>query len=142
MQDYTDIPKLVTFTPRSVPSRNLRSEIDTESESEVLDLNVVPKPGKYYVVLGDNVEGYYIVKCLEGGKEQFHGKYLEVWGHSSAGNRIVVSEMRQNDKFYLRCLVSEILVASEALTRNTTRLTIDKEEMSGILLTIGEMSDS
>ena len=47
-----------------------------------------------------------------------------------------------NDKFYLRSLVSEVLVLTEAPTRNTTRLSIDKEEMSGILLTIGEMGDS
>ena len=52
--------------------------MDSESESEELELSVVPEPGRYYVVLGDSVEGYYVIKCLEMVKEHFYGKYLEV----------------------------------------------------------------
>ena len=116
----------------------LESELTDQSES----LKIDPEPLKFYVVLGDSLQGYYIVKCLTCGDEYFHGKYMSTRSESAQSNRVILKETQSKDKFALESIVSEIIVITEVNDKNVARLSIEKEELSDILVTIGEMSDN
>ena len=73
------MPKGVNFTPRrSFPLPNLRRNdvtISIETDNELIEnserIDIKTEPGKFYVVLGDSVQGYYLVKCLMSNFGQF-----------------------------------------------------------------------
>ena len=132
---------------RSLRRKEVLSEVEIV-ETEQIELSdtikVDPEPGKFYVVLGDSVEGYYLVKCISNHLEHFLGKYLllcsEIDPHDS--DTVVFKETRENDSFEFESIVSEVLIVREISEKKKTTFVIDKEELNDILVTIGEMSDS
>jgi hypothetical protein len=90
-QEYVGQPRVVNFTPvlrRSLPSLRRRGEsgtqvgrpgiegtseqlyeVESSQHSDVLieeceTIRREIESGKFYVVLGDSLQGYYLVKCL------------------------------------------------------------------------------
>ena len=109
---------------------------------EQSDFDLNPEPGKFYVVLGDSIEGYYFVRCLSCSEAIFQGKYLAICSQNVPSSNIILRETREKDMFNFGSLVSEINIVTEFLDKNVTKYFIEKEELSDILVTIGEMSDN
>ena len=147
-QDYTAIPKAVSFSPKVVPTPSLRSmdvqnELDTavdrEQTIETDAIEFVSEPGKIYVVLGDSIEGYYFVKCLLSSYDSFKGKYLSVCRGEGDSETIVLKENRETDCFEYESVVSEVFCVTEVTSKKM--FVINKEQLNDILVTIGEMVD-
>ena len=113
-QDYTAVPKTVSFDPKVLPNPSLRSKevqdlvnvVDSEQVRETDAIEIVTEPGKIYVVLGDSIEGYYFVKCLLSSSDSFKGKYLSVCSGKEDSETIVLKENCETDSFEYESIVS------------------------------------
>ena len=121
---------------------NTLVESDQIDQSETIDINT--EPGKFYVVLGDCLLGYYLVKCLSSDEDHFYGKYLSICSESvqsAPSNMVIFKETNEKDNFDFESLLSEVLVMTEVVNKKRTRFAIDKEDLNDILVAVGEMND-
>ena len=155
LQDYIDIPKIVHFKPKLITTRNLSDEVLPEDFSVDLDkasedneesdqeIKNDPKPGKLYIILGDCVEGYYIVKCLSSNGDSMTGRYLTQVPGTVFDTICAFQETRnsKSDIFRLESIFSEVFAVNEVVFQKKSRFSIEKEELDDILASIGELSD-
>ena len=155
-------PRLVQFVPvrqPRVPSLRCRGQTDlvrsgTDQFTDILDLESdnseiqesEPVPisiniaiGDFCIVLGDSLDGYYLVKCLSTDGKTFVGKYFTLT-HEKFPQKVSFRETQESDKFFLRTIVSEVSVSKE-MVKKTYRFSVNKSELDEILLTISELSD-
>lgn len=153
-QEYTDRPELVSFTPvRKRPLPTLRRkrcdesdhnshlagcEFDNKDEEEGVTCNIKVNNGRFYVVLGDSVEGYYVVKCMAALDKTFSGKYLKLT-NDFVQNMIVFKETKESDGFDTNSVVAELTVVHD-FSKSVTRFFATKSDMDDILMTVAEMS--
>ena len=115
-----------------------------EDEDESVVVKIVPEPGKFYVVLGDSFEGYYLVRCLSSHEDYFCGKYMCCCTEAAEGENVLFKETVERDNFMYSSLVSELFIVTEVSQKKNSRYTVfsvDKMELNDILITIGEMED-
>ena len=94
-----------------------------------------------YAVLSDSPEGYYIVTCVNVKKGTFTGKYLS--SVSSSDPEIeCFRETSNRDTFYFETIVEEILSAEHFRRDNIKCISLLKEELNDIILTVAEIEDS
>ena len=163
IQDYTEHPKTVNFSPKSLPSRSLRSKVSSDLDADILvdsdqielsetseqiepsdTVDINTEPGKFYVVFGDCILGYYLVKCLSSGVDHFHGRYLTICSENAQGapdNTIIFKETNEKDNFEYESLVSEVSVVTEVLINKKKGFAIEKAELNEIVVSVMEMSD-
>ena len=96
--------------------------------------------GDFFVILGDSLEGYYLVKCLSTNADTFSGTYFEL-SSEKVPNKVIFSDTHKGDTFYKRTVVSQISVTRVSFDKRTSLLAVDKNELDDILLTISEMGD-
>ena len=167
MQEYVGIPRIVQFSPilrKSLPSLRRKRQIDPQSDRSVLEEGTSEQLpggyldtsdvlieqceefitgaefGKFYVVLGDSLDGYYLVKCSSSNLETFSGKYLALSSETLPG-KIMYRETQDSDNFDSGTIVSEVSVSAEVLGKNTRRFSVNKEELDDILMTISQLSE-
>ena len=75
----TSTPTMRSSSTKLVSSRDLADTTGQDADiidaqSEVFEVDI--EPDRYYVVLGDSLEGFYVVKCLSTNADCFHGKYF------------------------------------------------------------------
>ena len=147
------LPKTVNFSPvlRSVPS--LRSGGQAVPEQPLDDetlavysgaVNQVAVVGKFYIVLGDSLLGYYLVKCESNYSEDtFTGKYFKLFSEHSESypDRVMFKETKETDTFKNRTIVSEISVTLEVLGKKTLRFLVNKVDLDDSLMAISELCD-
>ena len=114
---------------------------DTEQDSDGDTIVTEPHPGTLYFILGDCVEGYYLVKCLSSSEDSFQGRYLTKIPGLVQDTTVDFQESSKCDTFYKESILSEVLVFTEILVKKKTGFSIDKAEFSDILATVGELSD-
>ena len=114
---------------------------DTEEDSDGDTIVTEPQPGTLYFILGDCVEGYYLVKCLSSSEDSFRGRYLTKSPGVVQDTTVEFQESSKCDTFYKESILSEVLVSTEILVKKKTGFSIDKAEFSDILATVGELSD-
>ena len=96
------MPVLAEFTATLRNNVELRSyepteQVDTgENMAEEIILN--PLSDRYYVVLADSPEGYYIVKCLNVTQDTFVGIYFSPLSSQDQTNSIF-KETKEKDTF-------------------------------------------
>ena len=117
-------------------------ESPVTEQLELSEFYLNPQPGKFYVVLGDSIEGYYIVKCLSCSDGNFQGKYLAICSQNETNSKIILRETRERDTFYFGSVISEISIVTQVPDKNVASYFIEKEDLNDILVTIGEMSDN
>ena len=152
LQEYVDRPELVQFTPvQRVLLPNLRRKqaepvqvehlagLETEDndveESVTCDIGI--NTGKFYAVLGDSLEGYYIVKCVSTQDLTFSGKYLMLY--ETLPSNLVFKETKNRDTFYKNSVLDEVSVVHD-FAKSVTQFLVSKVAMDDILLTVAEMS--
>ena len=101
----------------------------------------VPLAGKVYAVLSDSPEGYYIVTCVNVKKGAFTGKYLSSVS-SSDPERECFRETSNRDTFYFETVVEEILSAEHFRRDSLKCISLLKEELNDIILTVAEIEDA
>ena len=94
--------------------------------------------GDFCVVLGDNLEGYYLVKCLSTTLDSFDGKYLKL-SSEIIQDKVIFRETQACDTFFKRTIVSHIFVTRESAGRKSNFI-VNKQDLDEILLTISELS--
>ena len=153
MQDFIDTPKIVHFKPKLITTRNLSEQVLPEDFSVDLDqvseeneesdheIKNDPKPGKLYIILGDCVEGYYLVKCLSSNGDSMTGRYLTQVPGTVFDTICAFQETRNSDIFRMESILSEVFVINEVVFQKKSRFSIEKEELDDILASIGELSD-
>jgi hypothetical protein len=104
------------------------------------DVASIIKCGDFFVILGDSLEGYYLVKCLSTNADTFSGTYFEL-SSEKVPNKVIFSDTHKGDTFYKRTVVSQISVTRVSFDKRTSLLAVDKNELDDILLTISEMGD-
>ena len=140
-----DAPTLRRRNPELLPRPGATEEPAVQGEAiEVSEVqSFVPKVaniGAYYIILGDSLEGYYLVKCLSIGGETFYGKYLAV-SNEILEEKVVYREMSDCDTFQVRTIVTELNIKKETFGKKTFRLSVLKSELDEVLLTLSEFSD-
>ena len=114
---------------------------------EIVELSeklAITKPGQLYVMLGDSLPGFYVVKCLSSEVDDFTGRYMQqIFESESNGQYIIYKETKEKDKFMYTSLVSELHGVSEIKDQNVsfTVYSVDKSDIDDILLTVGEMGE-
>ena len=144
------MPKGVNFTPRrSFALPNLRRNdvtISIETDNELIEnserIDIKTEPGKFFVVLGDSVQGYYLVKCLLSNLDSFDAKYLSLCSESALPDVVLFKETRETDTFHVKTLVDEVHLVTKVLSNKAARLSVNKKELDDILVNIAEMSDT
>ena len=112
-------------------------ELHTDMEEAV---EIIINCGDFFVILGDSLEGYYLVKCLSIHADTFSGTYFEL-SSEKFPNKVIFSDTHKSDTFYKRTAVSQISVTRDDFDKRTSLVAVDKNELDDILLTISEMSD-
>ena len=152
LQEYVDRPELVKFYPvQRLLLPNLRRKqaepvqveylagLETEDadveESVTCDIGI--QIGKFYAVLGDSLEGYYIVKCASTQDSTFSGKYLMLY--DTLPSNLVFKETKNRDTFYKNSVLAEVSVVHD-FAKSMTQFLVSKVAMDDILLTVAEMS--
>ena len=100
----------------------------------------VPLAGKVYTVLSDSPEGYYIVTCVNVKKGTFTGKYLLSVSSSDPAIECF-RETSNRDTFYFETVVEEILSAEHFRRDSLKCISLLKEELNDIILTVAEIDD-
>ena len=97
--------------------------------------------GKFYFILGDSVEGYYLVKCLSSESDTFCGRYLKQDVGSLTESEVIFHETRVSDTFRVESILSEVLIVTETKLQNKIQFSIYKEELNDVLASISELND-
>ena len=100
--------------------------------------------GKFYVVLGDSLLGYYLVKCLVTNvlDASFSGKYISL-SSEKFPDKIMFRETKETDTFKTTTIVSELSVSVEVIgEKQARRFSVNKVELDEILMTISELCDT
>ena len=157
LQKYVDPPREVKFIPvrpKTLPNLRRREptgsldQVITIEESEELseedveesEQTVVCLPNvevdKLYVVLGDSLDGYYVVKCLSVIDDTFSGCYLKQV--SSFESELTYKLTKHNDIFLTRSVISELTIVPNVFN-NTATFVVKKVDLDSILLKIDSM---
>ena len=158
-QEYVGTPRLTQFTPvlkRSLPSLRRRAQphlqLDrselAEESPEMSDIQIAQSGehtrmielGKFYIVLGDSLEGYYLVKCLSTNGDIFSGKYFAL-SSETFSDKVMFRESQESDTFNKGTIVSEVSVFAEMLGKKPRLFAVNKRELDDVLLTISELGD-
>ena len=67
-------------------------ESPVTEQLELSDFYLNPQPGKFYVVLGDSIEGN--VKCLSCSDGNFQAKYLAICSQNETNSKLMLRETR------------------------------------------------
>ena len=121
-------------TWRNFPSLRRRDQTGSTSDIERTELEpsetsnesvcaFVPSPGHYCIVLGDSLQGYYLVKCLSNNLDSFSGKYLVLSGETLI-EKAVFKETSETDTFNVRTVVSEVSVSAEAIDGKLNKFSV------------------
>ena len=154
-QQYTDAPEVVHLKPvrprqlpklrrKGVPPDDLGPVDDQDvvaDEGMEDDSETVTGPvenGKFYVILGDCPDGYYVVRCSVVSEDKFTGRYTKEIAELDSNN-IAFKETRSSDVFFFKSIVSELVVIPD-LNENSSRFMVNKVEMDEVLLKVSEMS--
>ena len=153
LQAYTGAPVVATFTPVIRSTKDLRSsavasavndeDIEvTENNTMTEALEVIdPVPERHYAVLGDNPQGYYIVKCLKVNSDNsFKGCYYRQGLDVNDQENLVFKETRQKDCFYFATIITEI-TASQVTGAGYKVLRVNKAELNDVIDTLAEIDD-
>ena len=111
---------------------------------ELSDKLASTQPGHLYVMLGDSLQGFYIVKCLSSQDDCFTGRYLQqIFESESDGRCILYKETKEKDKFMYNSLVYELFGCSEIHDKGLSFpvFSVDKCELDEILITIGDLDE-
>ena len=118
-------------------------EVNTEvNSSDDLAGRVVLNPlsDKYYIVLADSTEGYYIVKCLSVNQTKFMGVYLSPVPSEDKDNSLF-KETREKDTFLFETLLGEMSTAEKITVNKSQCISIKKVELSDYMLTISDIEN-
>ena len=133
------MPVLAEFTATLRNNVELRSyepteQVDTgENMAEEIILN--PLSDRYYVVLAESPEGYYVVKCLNVSQDTFVGRYFSPLSSQDQTNSIF-KETKEKDTFHCKTLLGEILSAEKVTLNRSVCVSINKVELNDFILTI------
>ena len=156
-QQYTDTPELVHFKPvrlRQLPKLRRKgappddllavhdqlgvARTDEGQEDESESVTGLVENGKFYVILGDCTDGYYVVRCTVVGEDKFTGRYTKEITELDI-NKIAFKETRSSDVYFFRSIVSELVVIPDS-TENSIRFLVNKVDMDEVLLKVSKMS--
>ena len=134
------------FSPKTRSFVELRSsktsnppEIESESCNTDSTETLVAVAGKYFAVLADSPEGYYIVKCVSVSGDQFSGQYLEQQSEQHSEN-VVFKETNEKDVFRCETVLVEVeSVKSLVMSTRLKKVSVTKEELDNILLKIAQI---
>ena len=150
-QDYTDRPRLVEFSPRIRSSVDLRSTKRTTNpqnleEDFCITETILPEVvvGKYFAVLGDCSQGYYIVKCLAGSSDKFSGQYLEqeLEQDLEDSDTLKFKLTSEKDLFDAETILVELVsVKPVVASHRYKQLSITKKELGEVLLIVAQIDD-
>ena len=130
--------------PDQRPSVSLQYQTELDAIVDVGRRGSVTKTGHLYVVLGDSLQGFYIVKCLSAHDDHFTGKYLcQIFEGEADGQQLLFKESKDKDRFHYSSLVSEIFGSFEVHEKNVgfPVFSVGKTELDEILVTVAEMEE-
>ena len=95
-------------------------------EDESVVVKIVTEPGKFYVVLGDSIEGYYLVRCMSSHEDYFSGKYMCCYTEAAEVENVLFKETVERDNFMYSSLVSELFIVTEVSQKSNSRYTVSQ----------------
>ena len=117
------------------PCDQIMEDGEDDDGGEICDLQV--KVGKLYVILGDSLEGYYVIKCSSLLEDTITGHYLKQI--TSSNTELTFKETKHVDKFFIRSVLSELLNVPDSTKTSYLAQKVDLDE---ILLKMVAMSSS
>ena len=109
-------------------------EVDKDQASETCSKSI--ESGQFYVILGDCLEGYFIVLCSSVMEDSFSGTYLKEIV-SNSNDSLTFKITKEVDMFYNSSIISEITVDPDI--NKKTNFFVKKVDIDEILLKVAEM---